>query len=213
MNHKILLSKLEYYGIRGIPHDLIKSYLNNRKHNTIINAVDSNTLTSTHGVPEGSVLGPLLFLIYINDMSRVIQHSEMHHFADDTNLLYSSNSMTKISRYINHELKVVVHWLRANRISLNVDNTEIVIFRPKGKDITKKLNFRISDQQIYISKQVKYLGLMLDESLIWLSHINMLKTKLRRANGLLVKLRHYTSSKLLTTIYNALFESHMRYGC
>ena len=146
-------------------------------------------------------------------MSRVIQHSEMHHFADDTNLLYSSNSMTKISRYINHELKVVVHWLRANRISLNVDNTEIVIFRPKGKDITKKLNFRISDQQIYISKQVKYLGLMLDESLIWLSHINMLKTKLRRANGLLVKLRHYTSSKLLTTIYNALFESHMRYGC
>ena len=146
-------------------------------------------------------------------MSRVIQHSEMHHFADDTNLLYSSNSMTKISRYINHELKVVVHWLRANRISLNVDNTEIVIFRPKGKDITKKLNFRISDQQIYISKQVKYLGLMLDESLTWLSHTSMLKTKLRRENDLLAKLRPYTSSKLLTTVYNALFELHKRYGC
>ena len=111
VNHRILLSKLEYYGIRGIPHDLIKSYLNNRKHNTIINAVDSNTLTSTHGVPEGSVLGPLLFLIYINDMSRVIQHSEMHHFADDTKLLYSSNSMKKINRYINHDLKVIVHSL------------------------------------------------------------------------------------------------------
>ena len=213
VNHKILLSKLEYYGIRGIPHDLIKSHLTNRKHYTHINGVNSNTLTGTHGVPQGSVLGPFLFLIYINDVSRVIQHSEMHHFADDTNLLYSSNSMTKIIRYINHKLKVVVHWLRANRISLNVDKTEIVIFRPKGKDITKKLNFRITDQQIYISKQVKYLRLMLDESLIWLSHINMLKTKLRRANGLLVKLRHYTSSKLLTTIYNALFESHMRYGC
>ena len=161
----------------------------------------SNTLTSTHGIPQSSVLGPLLFLIYINDMSRVIQHSEMHHFADDTNLLYSSNSMKKINRQINHNLKLIVHWLRANRISLNVDKTEIVIFRPKGKDITKKLNFRISDQQIYISKQVKYLGLMLDESLTWLSHISMLKAKLRRANGLLAKLRHYTSSKLLTTIY------------
>ena len=162
----------------------------------------SNTLTSTHGIPQSSVLGPLLFLIYINDMSRVIQHSEMHHFVDDTNLLiYSSNSMKKINRYINHNLNVIVHWLRANRISLSVDKTKIVIFRPKGKDITKKLNFRISDQQIYISKQVKYLGLMLDESLTWLSHISMLKAKLRRANGLLAKLRHYTSSKLLTTIY------------
>ena len=146
-------------------------------------------------------------------MSRVIQQSEMHHFAEDTNYLYSSNSMKKVNRYINHDLKVIVHRLRANRISLNVDKTEIVIFQPKGKDITKKLNFRISGQQIFIPKQVKYLGLMLDESLTWLSHISMLKTKLRRANVLLVKLRHYTSSKLLTAIYNALFGSHMRYGC
>ena len=110
-------------------------------------------------------------------------------------------------------MKLIVHWFRANRISLNVDKTETIIFWPKGKDITKKLNFRISGQQIYNSKQVKYLGLMLDESLTWLSHISMLKAKLRRANGLLAKLRHYTSSELLTTIYNALFELHMRYGC
>ena len=91
---------------------------------------------------------------------------EMHYFADDANLLYSSNSMKKINQtFINHNLKLIGHWLRANRMSLNVDKTEIIIFRPKGKDITKKLNLRISGQQIYISKQVKYLGLMLDESL------------------------------------------------
>ena len=98
-------------------------------------------------------------------MNRVIQHSEMHHLTDDTNLLYSSNSMKKINRYINHNLKLTVHWFRANRISLNVDKTEIIIFRPMGKDITKNLNFRINGQQIYISRQVKYLVLMLDESL------------------------------------------------
>ena len=80
-------------------------------------------------------------------MSRVIQHSQMHHLADDTNLLYSSNSMKKINRYINDDLKLTVHWLRVNRISLNVNKTEIIIFRPKGKDVTKKLNFRISGQQ------------------------------------------------------------------
>ena len=99
VNHEILLSKLEHYGIRGISHDFLKSYLANRKHYTHIYGVDSNTLTSTHGIPQGSVLEPLLFLIYINDMSGVIQHSEMHHFADDTNLLYLSNSMKKINIY------------------------------------------------------------------------------------------------------------------
>ena len=79
--------------------------------------------------------------------------------------------MKKINRYINHNLKVIVHWLRANRISLNVDQTEIVI-STKGERYNKKLNFRISGQQIYMSKQMKYLGLMLDESLTWLSHIS-----------------------------------------
>ena len=106
----------------------------------------------------------------------------MHNFADDTNLLYSGNSMKKINKFINYDLKLIV-----NRISLNVDKTKIITFRPK-------LNFRISCHQIFISKQVKYLGLMLDESLTWSSHISMLKAKLSTANGLLPKLRYYTSS-------------------
>ena len=151
VNHRIRLLKLEYYGISGIPHDLTKSYLTNRKHYTHINGVDPNTLTSTHGIPQGSVLGPPLFLIYVNEMSRVIQHSEICHFADDTNLLYSSNSMSKLSKYINHDLKLIAHWFRINRISLNLEKTEIIVFRTKGKDITKKLNFRIRGLQIYIS--------------------------------------------------------------
>ena len=134
VNHRVLLSKLEYYGNKGIPHDLIKSYLTNRKHYAHINGVDSNTLTNTHGIPLDSVLRPLLFLTYINDMSRVTLHSDMHHFADDTNLLYSINSMNKINRYTNHDLKLIVHWLRANRISLNVDKTEKKnIFDPRSK--------------------------------------------------------------------------------
>ena len=115
VNPEILLSKLEYYGIRGIPHDLIKSYLTNRK-NTHIIGIDSNTITNTHAIPEGSVLGPILSLIYINETSQVIKHSEMHYVPDDTNLLYSSNSVKKINRYINHDLKLMFHWLRANRI-------------------------------------------------------------------------------------------------
>ena len=135
-------------------------------------------------------------------MSKVTEHSEIHHFVHDTKLLVSGNSMKKV--------RLIVHWLRANSISFNIDKTEIIIFCPKGKDTTKKINFRISDQQIYIyiSKQVKCLDLMVHESTTWSSYIRMLKAKLSRANGLLAKLKCYTSNNLLTTIYIMLFSCH-----
>ena len=91
----------------------------------------------------------------------------MHHFADDSNLLYSSNSLKQINRYVNHDLKLIVHLIRANRISLNVDKTEKVIFRSKRKQIIKLMNFRISDQKIIPKTQTKYLGLVIDEPLTW----------------------------------------------
>ena len=213
VNHKILLSKLNYYGVRGITLDLFESYLTSRKQFTHVNGTDSPTVINTYGVPQGSVLGPLLFLIYINDLHKVVKHSTTHHFADDTNLLYPNASLKTINKHVNHDLRLIVHWLRANRISLNVDKTEIIIFRPKRKTITRKMNFRISGQKINIGTQTKYLGLILDEHLTWTHHIKILKTKLSRANGLLAKIRYFTSKELLRTIYYALFDSHLRYGC
>ena len=122
-----------------------------------LNGVHSNTLTSTLGIPQGSVLGPLLFLVYINDMSKVIQHSEMHHFADDTNLLYSSNSMKKINRYINHKLKYIVHWLRANRISLKACVPYFLFFhRMKALQKLWKMLF-ISSKKTLFPKIFKFL--------------------------------------------------------
>ena len=138
VNHDILSSKLHYYGIRDTPVKLIKLDLINGKQYTYINDTESIALISAHGVPQGSAYGPLLFFIYINDINKVIQYSVMHHFADDTNLLQSSNSLKQINKYVNHDLKLIVHWLQVNRISLNLDKTEIVIFRPKRKQITKK---------------------------------------------------------------------------
>ena len=85
------------------------------------------------GVPQGSVLGPLLFLIYINDLNQAIKFSRVHHFADDTNLLLVDNSLKKVNKHINHDLKLFTTWLRANRISLNTSKTEILLFRTKSK--------------------------------------------------------------------------------
>ena len=213
VDHKILLSKLEYYGIRGIALNWFKSYLNNRMQYTVINDVKSESMKIKYGVPQGSVLGPLLFLLYINDLNKAITYSKIHHFADDTNILYPSHSLKDINKKVNFDLKNVVNWLRANRISLNVNKTEIIIFRSRTNKLSKNMNFRISGQKIEVTQQTKYLGIILDENLSFIPQLNNLKVKLNRANGLLSKIRHYVTTDLLRMIYFTLFDSHMRYGC
>ena len=129
VNHSILLSKLEHYGIRGTTNNWFRSFICDRLQFTTINGQNSNQNKITHGVPQGSVLGPLLFIIFINDLHKAVQHSNVHHFADDTNLLLINKSLKKIKKLVNHDLKLITHWLRANKISLNANKTEIVIFR------------------------------------------------------------------------------------
>ena len=103
-----------------------------------INSPNSDTLPIKYGVLQGSALGPLLFLIYINDLNNTVQHSDAHYFADDTNVLYVSDSLKDSNSKINHDLKNIVEWLRANKISLNAGKTELIILRSKNKKIDKK---------------------------------------------------------------------------
>ena len=213
VNHEILLKKLSHYGVRGHAQKWFNSYLTNRKQFTTVNNIDSQTSDISYGVPQGSVLGPLLFLIYINDLNRVITYSYIRHFADDTNILYRDKSLRKINQRINFDLKNIVNWLRANRIALNTSKTEIVLFRSPKKMVTRKMNFRISGQKIEVKSSAKYLGIIIDESLNWKKHYTILKTKLERSIGLLAKLRHYVSANLIRTVYFAIFDSYLRYGC
>ena len=213
VNHSILMGKLEYYGIRGVPKMWLESFLIGRHQFTHIKDKSSCKLPITHGVPQGSVLGPLLFLLYINDLHKAVQHSSVHHFADDTNLLYTSKSLKKMNKHINHDIKHLCQWLRSNKISLNASKTEIIIFKTKLKTITKHLNFRVSGQKINPTTSVKYLGVHLNNSLTWEIHFKNLQTKLNRAIGLLSKIRHYTPKSFLKTIYFSLFNSHLIYAC
>ena len=206
---------IQHYGVRGcISNSWFKSYLTERIQEVNINGEKSDTLKVQHGVPQGSVLGPLLFLIYINDLNNAVIHSIVYHFADDTSILNVNKSIKKINSSVNHDLKHLCVWLRANKISLNSAKTTLVILRSRYKSvITKRLNFRISGQKLYTSKSVKYLGIHLDEHLNWDTQINSVLKKLRQNTGMLAKIRHYINSKTLLNIYYAIFNSHLTYGC
>ena len=129
VDHKILLSKLEHYGIRGIQNNWFKSYLSNRHQFVFASGTKSAFLEIKDGVPQGSVLGPLLFLIYINDLPSSIKNSIVSLFADDTCLLSSDKNLESLNVKINDDLQALSNWLKSNKISLNATKTEVIIFR------------------------------------------------------------------------------------
>ena len=119
VNHDILLKKLEHYGICSTSDSWFKSYLNNRKQLVSLNGNKSKTQVKKHGVHQGSVLGPLLFIIYINYFHKGVRYSQSYYFADDTYLLHISNSPKKIQKQLNIDLKFLYNWRLAKKISLN----------------------------------------------------------------------------------------------
>ena len=150
--HDILLSKLEHYGICGLANEWFKSCLSNRKQFVSINGYDSNLADVKFGVPQCSVLGPLLFLVYINDLKQALKFCKLHHFADDTNLIHFSKSVNRLNKYVNLDLKNLTYWLNANRISLNVKKTELVIFKHQRKKLDSPIKIKLSRKRFYPSK-------------------------------------------------------------
>ena len=212
VDHKILLQKLDHYGVRGKANDWFKSYLSNRQQFVTINGTDSDWKPMTYGVPQGSVLGPLLFLMYINDLYQSIKYSTTRHYADDTCLLNKNKSLKRLKKLLNLDLKILTAWLKANKISLNASKTEILIFRNPKKPLNYDLKLKLDGHRLYQSKYVKYLGVLIDPYLRWDYHIKTLAPKLSRAVGMLAKMRHFLTTEILRNLYFGIFYSIMTYG-
>ena len=146
---------MNHYGIRGVSNDWCKSYLSNRNQYVSINGYESGFAALNCGVPQGSVLVSLLFLSYIKDLNQAIKFCKAHHFADDTNLLCLSNSIKKLNKLVNDDLKHLVNWLNANKISLNVKKTEMIIFKSKYKKFEGDLKIKLCGKRLYPTESVK----------------------------------------------------------
>ena len=212
VDHHILLKKLEYYGVKGIPNKWFAWYLRNRKQFVSINGYISHLADFQFVVPQGSILGPLLFLIYINDLHVAIKYSEAHHFVDDTNLLNFNSCVKSINNQVNYDLKNLSNWLKANKISLNVGKTELVLFTSSKKQLDCDLKIKLNGKRLYETDLVKYLGIQVDKILTSNQQINLVALKLNKANAMLLKLRHVLDIKTLRSVYYAIFESHLCYA-
>ena len=213
VNHKILLGKLEFYGIRGTALNWITSYLNNRKQFVEFNNVKSSYQTVKCGIPQGSILGPLLFIMYINDISNSSNLLNFILFADDTNIFYSSKDLSNAKNTLHHELEKVIDWLIANQLSLNLKKTNYIIFKPRQKKLNyHDFSLKVKNSTIERKSNTKFLGVIIDEHLSWKEHINTVAGKISKSIGIISKSRFFVSRKSLFMLYYALVYPYLFYG-
>ena len=218
IDHTILYEKLYRLGIRGSMLQWIRSYLTDRKQFVDIDGVKSSCKTVVHGVPQGSILGPLLFLLYVNDI-QFASTATVLSFADDTTLLVSSSNPADLIEKANLAMSQMHNYFTANKLLLNISKTKFMIIKPKQK------SFDLSDISIILNGEklqrvgngnkeeaIKFLGIFIDENLTWKQHISHVKMKVSRTLFAINKVKNVLPSSSLEMLYYSLIHSHLTYG-
>lgn len=210
VDHTILKQKLQFYGIRRSALKLFNSYLDSRRQYVEIRNTKSNISTVKTGVPQGSVLGPLLFTLFINDISNLKLYGKLIMYADDLSLFYPYKHEVIVKCQIEHDVELVQEYMRLNRLVLNPDKTKLLRFRPYniGNDT---FCVKVGGIDVNECKSIKYLGVHLQSNLSWNIHIQHVKKKVAPALGLLFKFKNKFDLNTKLLLYNALIHSHFNY--
>ena len=214
LDHHILLHKLRYYGFNIKSMELMESYLTNRTQYVEYNGVTSTLSNVYCGVPQGSILGPLLFIIYMNDLPSIAKNFEMILYADDTTLSASLSNLENEKdnvKKLNVELESVSKWLKLNKLSLNLAKTKAMLFHTPQRQVLYP-ELKIDGLNIEFVTKFNFLGLIVNENLKWNCHVEAISKKISRAIGVMARLKNFIPKSAMLHIYNALILSHLSYG-
>ena len=216
IDHSILLNKLKYYGLKGSTLNLFQSYLSNRKQYTEIEDTTSTILPIQVGVPQGSILGPILFIIYVNDLPQCSNKFDFIMYADDTTLSSTIDSFCDINSnasadsLINAEIDKVIEWLKINKLSLNKNKSKYMTFHMPKKQI-QHLTLKIDGINIEKVEEFNFLGLTMDTNLKWKKHTDKISNKCSKITGVLNRLKLLFPQEIKCLLYNSLIVPHINY--
>ena len=213
VDHTILLAKLYHYGIRGNVYEWFKDYLSDRKQYVCISGINSELGNISCGVPQGSVLGPLLFLVYVNDIGYSVPNTTctVKLFADDTNLFISRESVDDLQVDAGKVILQLSNWFSVNKLSLSLDKTCYTIFGVTESDKCK-FNLKIGDVVLQQVEYSKYLGVLIDAKLTWQQHIDYVFSKVIKFTSIFYRISHRLNIDILKMIYFAFVHPHLAYG-